>query len=158
MPWQLAAATIVMTQKGTPAAAPHICATTQCCSCFSIQTCAFADIQGTMGFVHQAAMSLCLNIVTVLFATAVICLYSNLYTYKASVCKHTNITLHCATSMSSLWYMGYVHVPCSGALEHPRIYRTNMYIGCAELICCFYKLECDPGGRENVCSSPNPRP
>ena len=38
----------------------------------------------------------------------VICLYSNLYTYKASECKHANIRLACDTSKSSLWNMGYV--------------------------------------------------
>ena len=45
------------------------------------------------------------------------------YTYKASECKRAVIRLHCATSKSSLWYMGYV--PCGGAFERPRIYRTS---------------------------------
>ena len=56
----------------------------------------------------------------------VICLYSNLYTYKASDCKHTIISLHCATSKSSLWNMGYV--ARGGVFECPRIYRTNVYV------------------------------
>ena len=37
--------------------------------------------------------------------------------------KHAIKRLHCATSKSSLWYMGYV--PRGSAVEHPRIYRTN---------------------------------
>ena len=56
----------------------------------------------------------------------VICLYSNLYTYKASECKHAIIRLHCATSKSSVWNMGYV--AHGGAFEHPRIYRTNIHV------------------------------
>ena len=57
----------------------------------------------------------------------VIWLYSSLYTYKASECKHAIIRLHCATSKSSLWKMGYV--ARGGAFERPRIYHTStMYI------------------------------
>ena len=48
------------------------------------------------------------------------------YTYKASECKRTIIRLHCATSKSSLWYMGYV--PLGGAFERSRICRTSMYV------------------------------
>ena len=51
---------------------------------------------------------------------------SNLYTYKASKCKRTIIRLHCATSKSSLWNMGYV--ARVSAFEHPRIYRTNVHV------------------------------
>ena len=53
-----------------------------------------------------------------------ICQYSNLYTYKASECKHAIIGLHCATSKSSLWYMGYV--PHGSDFERPRIYCTSV--------------------------------
>ena len=62
-------------------------------------------LRGTLEFVH------------------VICLYSNLYTYKASVCKRTIIRLHCATSKSSLWNMGYV--ARGGAFKCPRSYSTS---------------------------------
>ena len=54
----------------------------------------------------------------------VICPHSNLCTYKASECKCTIIGLHCATSKSSLWNMGYV--ARGGAFECPRIYHTSM--------------------------------
>ena len=56
----------------------------------------------------------------------VICLYLNLYTYKASESKRTIIRLHCATSKSSLWNMGYV--AHGGAFKSPRIYRTNVIV------------------------------
>ena len=56
----------------------------------------------------------------------VICLCSNLYTYKASACKRTIIRLHCATSKSSLWNMEYV--ARGGAFEHPHIYCTNVHV------------------------------
>ena len=56
----------------------------------------------------------------------VICLYSNLYTYKAFECKRAIIRLHSATSKSSLWNMGYV--ARGGAFECPRIYRTSIHI------------------------------
>ena len=56
----------------------------------------------------------------------VICLYSNLYTYKASGCKCAIIKLHCATSKSSLWNMGYV--ARGGVFERPRIYHTNINV------------------------------
>ena len=45
---------------------------------------------------------------------------------KASECKHAIIRLHCATSKSSLWYMGYV--PCGSAFESPRIYRKSRIV------------------------------
>ena len=50
--------------------------------------------------------------------------FKSVYTYKASECKRAIIRLHCATSKSSLWYMGYV--PRGGAVERPRIYRTRL--------------------------------
>ena len=37
-------------------------------------------------------------------------------------------TSHCATSKSSLWYIGYV--PRGGAFECPRIYRLTLYSAC----------------------------
>ena len=36
--------------------------------------------------------------------------FKSVYTYKASECKRAIIRLHCATSKSSLWYVGYVPV------------------------------------------------
>ena len=52
--------------------------------------------------------------------------FKSVYTYKASECKRAIIRLHCATSKSSLWYMGYV--PRGRAFERPRIYRTSTYV------------------------------
>ena len=102
---------------------------TQRCSCFSIQMCTLGDY----GVQWSQFTKLCKESVsehcqcfTLYVFTAVICLYSNLYTYNASDCKCTIIRLHCATSKSSLWYMGYV--PCGGATELPHIYRTNVYM------------------------------
>ena len=69
----------------------------------------FRELRSTIELVDQTARSLSLNIVTVLFFTAVICLCSNQYTYKASECKCIIIS----TSKSSVWYMGYV--PRGGA-------------------------------------------
>ena len=56
----------------------------------------------------------------------VTCQYSDLYTYKASECKHTILRLHCALSKSSLWNMEYV--ARGGAFECPHIYITYIYI------------------------------
>ena len=54
--------------------------------------------------------------------------FKSVHTYKASECKRAIIRLHCATSKSSLWYMGFMYVPHGGAFECPHIYCTNMYI------------------------------
>ena len=85
------------------------CATTQCCSC-NIQTCTFGDYGVQWTKLCKESVSEHCHCFTCTFFTAVICLYSNLYTYKASECKRAIIRLHYATSKSSLWHMGYVPV------------------------------------------------
>ena len=52
--------------------------------------------------------------------------FKSAYTYKASECKRAIKRLHCATSKSSLWYMGCA--PRGGAFERPRIYRTSLIV------------------------------
>ena len=49
----------------------------------------------------------------------------SMYTYKASKCKRAIIRLHCATSKSSMWYMG--NVPHGSAFERPHIYHRSVY-------------------------------
>ena len=51
--------------------------------------------------------------------------YSNLYTYKASKCKHTIIRLHHATSKFAPWNMGYV-VPLNAYASIVQIYPYVM--------------------------------
>ena len=121
-----------MTQKGTPAEVSararnvrlqhHVYDTTLLL--FQYSDVHFGGLWGTVESVHQTLQGVYVLLCT--FFTAVICLYSNLYTYNASDCKCTIIRLHCATSKSSLWYMGYV--PCGSATELPHIYRTNVYM------------------------------
>ena len=55
----------------------------------------------------------------------VVYLYS-VYTYRASERKRAIIRLHCATSKSSLWYMGYV--PMAVPLNaHASVVQVHLY-------------------------------
>ena len=70
--------------------------------------CAFGDY----GVWMESVSEHCHGFTCTVF-TAVICLYSNLYTYKASECKHVIIRLHRATLSfhCGTWDMYPVAVP-----------------------------------------------